>query len=114
MERVELRPTGRRPVVFEGELIAESRTAWDQANWRWSGSTGRQERVRVWRTASGRFVVEHLRQTQWVGERDTTAVLVFDSVGDLVGWIEQRHRIIADELLEALRRQDLIEPERIE
>jgi len=74
----------------------------------------RQERVRVWRTASGRFVVEHLRQTQWVGERDTTAVLVFDSVADLVGWIEQRHRIIADELLEALRRHDLLEPERIE
>jgi len=115
MERVELRPTGRRPVVFEGELVAESRTSMDRAHWRWSGSTGRCESVRVWRTETGRFVVEHVRKSAWQGEPDqTTYVLVFDSVGDLVGWIEQRHRIIADELLEALRRQDLIEPEHIE
>lgn len=114
MEWIELRPTGRRPLVFEGELIAEAYTSWNQASWNWSGSTGRQECVRIWRTASGRFVVEHLQQTQWVGEHDMRVVLVFDGIGDLVDWIEQRHHIIADKLLEALLRQDLLEPERIE
>lgn len=89
MEKIVLKRSERRPLAFEGELLASYETSPNQASSRWSGSPGRWQETRVYRSKSGKYILHRARMTQWEGERNRFEALVFNDLEDLIGFLEE-------------------------
>lgn len=70
--------TGMRPLVFDGECLAVSPEPIDEALIHPS-TLRRLHRVALFRTTSGRYVVEILYRSTWGNEPDHTTAHVCDS-----------------------------------
>lgn len=84
MERITLNPTTGRSVTFTGEQIGKAHNNMDRASGYWSGETGRETRLRLYRTAKGKLVSYRHNVTCWDGERDSVRVAVHNTVDELV------------------------------
>ena len=82
--------TGQAPLRVRGELLARSESSWDTADPEHSGSTGRCEDVRIYRTASGKYVVAIHHRTQWEGEHDTNEAAVLPSLRQCVDYLADK------------------------
>ena len=85
-----VRRTGQAPLRIRGELLAQAESTAETASNAYSGSTGRAQIVRVYRTASGRYVVAITHTTQWQGEHDTYEAAVFPSLRESVAFLGDR------------------------
>lgn len=78
MERYTLERTGDRPLVVEGDRIAEessrSPKGWGRARW---------HEIAVYRTGAGRYVAHVVYRTQWEGEVEYAEAIVCDSAAEL-------------------------------
>ena len=100
---VVLKRTGERPLIFEGELLAEASTSMDRAHPDWSGETGVNHTVQVWRTDKGQFVVALVCYTAWQGQRDSHQATVFDTLTEVADWLtDNAPDRVTDPLLEQL------------
>ncbi len=107
MQVYTLKRTGRRPLRFTAELLAEFETSMDRAHPDYSGETGISQRGAVYRTEGGSYIVEFNTYSAWQGSRDTYSVETFSSLEQVLGYIEREiGGIVADELLEQLSSQD--------
>ena len=94
--------TGQAPLRVRGEVIASGETSWNNASSHYSGSPGRQQKARIIKTATGKFVVALTYETQWEGEHDATEAAVFPSLKQCVGYLSERvpnwmlHELIAE------------------
>ena len=79
--------TGQAPLRVRGVVIAKSESSWNNANPAFSGSTGRQQTVRIIKTAAGKYVVAILRETQWQGDHDTEDAVVLASLPECLGYL---------------------------
>lgn len=57
---------------FVGELLGVAKSSPNQASASFSGSTGRWQVLRLYRTRAGRYVCHRKNRTEWDGERDTS------------------------------------------
>ena len=85
-----VRRTGQAPLRIRGELLASESSDSESASSNYSGSTGRCQRVRVYRTASGKHVVAIHHETRWQGEHDTDEAAVFPSVAECLQFLGDR------------------------
>jgi len=85
-----VRRTGQAPLRVRGKEVASAESSWNNACSNYSGSTGRRAKVRVIKTATGKFVVaiEHL--TQWQGEHDTEEAAVLPSIKESVQYLTDK------------------------
>lgn len=88
MDHVTLKRSGKRPLEFEGELLAARETSPDRANPDWSGETGIWHEAKVYRTAKGGYVLHYVIYTAWQGQEDSYLAHVADSLSDIVTVIE--------------------------
>lgn len=109
MEKVVLKRSGKPGLEFEGELLYEGESSPDQASDRWSGAVGRWEKVRVYRTAGGKYVVWIARYTAWQGERDVYLAEVFSSPEGVVEYLESEEPWAAEEVAEELELTERLE-----
>ena len=86
-ETIIVRRTGQAPLRVRGEIIASNGSSWDSANPAYSGSTGRRQKVRVIKTASEKYVVAILHETQWQGEHDTEDAVVLPSLKECIAYL---------------------------
>lgn len=86
-ETIIIRRTGQAPLRVRGEEIAKSESSWNNASPGYSGSTGRKQRVRIIKTAKGKFVVAILHETQWQGEHDTDEASILPSLKEVVAYL---------------------------
>lgn len=89
-ETILVRRTGQAPLKVRGEVIAKGETSWNKANPAYSGSTGRRQKFRIIKTASGRFVAAISHETQWQGEHDAEEAGVFPSVKECLDFMRER------------------------
>ena len=85
-----VRRTGQAPLRIRGELLASESSTSESASSNYSGSTGRCQRVRIYRTASGKHVVSIHHETQWQGEHDTDEAAVFPSLAECIQFLGNR------------------------
>jgi len=78
------RTDGRRPLRFEGELLASAsnRLVGEKEQTRWW-------EARVYKSASGKYVFESRYITLWEGEQKSTTADVFSSLDELITAIEK-------------------------
>ena len=98
-----IRRSGQAPLRIRGELLAQGETSSNNASAEYSGSTGRSQTVRIYRTASGKYVVAIHHYTHWQGEHDTDEAAVFPSLVECVEFLGERvpswlHRRLVGEL----------------
>ena len=98
-----IRRSGQAPLRIRGTLLASEGTSKENSSGYYSGSTGRSQSVRIYRTASGKFVVAIHHSTSWQGEHDTDEAGVFPSLVECVEFLGQRvpsslHSRLVDEL----------------
>lgn len=81
-ERITIDRTGKPPLVFEGEVIAEVDGKWTNGreNNRWHALT-------LYRTAGRRYVLHVAYRTQWQGELDHDVAEVATAPRDLATWV---------------------------
>lgn len=91
-EQHEVQRDGGRPLRFKGWRIGRTKNSWDTAHPDYSGSTGRCQELRLYRTVSGKYVCQRIGYSQWQGERtryeaevcaDLEAVMAFFGHGRL-------------------------------
>lgn len=107
MPEITLPRTGRRPVTFTGELLAEVETQGNNSAYaNYSGSSGHGYRVRIYRTLAGRYVVAVTHVSSWSGDDPVTHdVEQFESLATLAAWVEHDAPLplrAKDELVTAL------------
>lgn len=90
MEHIKLSPTEGPDVEFVGERIATEFTVGDSGHHNFSGSTGRGTYLHLYRTESGKLVLDEGDTTQWIGEHDTNEVHVFDTEQALIDYLGTR------------------------
>lgn len=109
MEKVRLARSGQRALEFVGELLAEFATSPNQASPRWSGAVGRWEEVRVYQTQGGKYVVWVADYTQWQGERDHYEAHIFDSLEEVMEYLEEEEPWAAEPIAEELELSEVLE-----
>jgi hypothetical protein len=95
-----------------GEVVAKGGTSWNNASSAYSGSNGRQQTVRIIKTATGKYVVAILNETQWQGDHDTEDAAVFPSLKDCLAYLLDRLRLprwMIDELVEQIGEENVAE-----
>ena len=86
-ETIIIRRTGQAPLRVRGEVIAKSESSWNNASPGYSGSAGRKQTVRIIKTASVKYVVAILHETQWQGEHDTEEANVLTSLQECIAYL---------------------------
>jgi hypothetical protein len=76
MKKITVTRTDEPAFRFTGELIADARTHGDRAFREFSGSAGRWQELKLYRTADGAWVCHRLHRTQWAGEQDQSDAAV--------------------------------------
>ncbi len=69
MDTIIVRRDGAPDLRFAGREIARVGSSWEKARDDYSGSTGRQATLVLYRTRAGRHVCELIEESQWQGER---------------------------------------------
>jgi len=77
---------------FRGVIIGEIESSNNNAHSNYSGSSGRCEKLTIYKTQSGKFVCEKIGYSQWQGERTRYSACVCDTVLDVghffgYGWL---------------------------
>ncbi len=81
MEQTKLKRSGQRPLAFTGEqLLATDDKTLNSTRW---------TKVSVHKTKAGRFVVGVGHMTCWQGESDSYKAEAFDSLDDVISYIEE-------------------------
>lgn len=101
MKRITVQRSGKRPLRFHGELVAEVGESMNNASPDYSGAPGRATNVFVYRTQQGKHVLAVHHRTCWQGEEDSYKGTTFDTAEDLVANLEQ-WSCAADEIADAL------------
>ena len=70
--------------------MASEGTSKENSSGYYSGSTGRSQSVRIYRTASGKYVVAIHHYTAWQGEHDTDEAAVFPSLAECIQFLGNR------------------------
>lgn len=89
MERFVLKRTGQRPLAFHGKRLFSGSTSPDRTHPDYSGSPSNWMEVEVYRTQGGKFVLSIGRFSTYNGYKERFRVLVFDSLEELVGYLEE-------------------------
>lgn len=99
--------TGEKSLKFKGECIAESRR---------EASPGRRDYYNLYKTESGKFVLEYEHKTDWQGEFDTSNAVVCDSKEDVITalanfdnelfGVDETFSRLAQELLDDCEKED--------
>lgn len=102
-ETIIVRRTGQAPLRVRGEVVATGESSFNNASPSYSGSTGTRQKVRVIKTASGKYVVAILHETQWQGQHDTEDASVLPSLYECVKYLSGRvpdwmHEELVDEI----------------
>jgi len=79
MKEYVLKRTGDRPLKFNGELVAEV-----GGKWHAGVEQNRWHEIRVYMTASGKYVVEIAYETMWQGEDSCRYAMVCNAVRDVL------------------------------
>lgn len=95
------------PLSFEGDLLADetSRDTPDQQQW---------QEIRIYRTATGKYVTEMVGQTVVPGQRVFRTVNVYDDAGDVrqgLYRVKNGRKFLNDLALDALRLAGDVDPE---
>lgn len=85
-----IKRTGQAPLRIRGELVLETESSWNNAASHYSGTTGRRQKIKIYKLASGRYLVAIDNLTQWQGQHDTYEAAVFPAIVDCVTYIQQR------------------------
>lgn len=101
MDMITVRRTFDRPVRFRGEQLWEFETSPNNASPRYSGRTGRWERLVLYETHDHRYVLSVAEYTMWQGERDVFDALVFKSLDEVVEHLKEHHPIAVQDFCEA-------------
>ena len=97
MKKYTLTRDGKRPLTFTGESIAKANNRSLQG-----ARQNRWDAVEVYRTESGRIVVEQVYHTCYQGESDTHTVMVFDDTSAAITYLEQGVSSLAAEIAASL------------
>jgi len=89
-ETIIVRRTGQAPLRVRGEVLASNESSLNNANPGYSGSTGHAQDVKVYLTASKKYVVAIHHTTQWQGEHDTDEAAVYPSLNECVAHLSER------------------------
>jgi hypothetical protein len=65
-----------RPLKFKGTRIGHDEQSPNNASSYYSGRVGEWDEMALYKTASGRYVAEHVSYTQWQGATDKHRALV--------------------------------------
>jgi hypothetical protein len=74
--------TGRPPLAFTGEVVAEADGRWTNGR-----ENNRWHELRLYRTGGGRWVAEVAYRTRWQGELDHDVAEVAATPAELAGWL---------------------------
>ena len=96
-------------ISFTGELIAEAETSPETARSDYSGSTGRWQELKLYRTKGGKYICSRKDGSQWQGEHDRHEAAICDDHAGIVAFFGYDR--LAMELYEAA---DIDASERIE
>lgn len=86
METITLNNDNAPDLCFTGELVASASSSANNASGYYSGSVGRWTELKLYKTASGKFIAQSIGHTQWQGEHtryksvvcaDEAAVIAF-------------------------------------
>lgn len=87
------------PIRFKGELLASVSSSSDRAMGNmYSGSTGRWQKLRLFKTKGGKYICEHQELTKWQGDRDRIRAEVCESMEQVTEFFG--HWWLAKELYE--------------
>ena len=93
MEEFEVIRDKEQNLKFKGELIASSYSSDNNAmGSSYSGSTGRWNELRLYKTAGGKFICSSIGRTRWQGERDRFSGCVCETIDGVIsffgnGWL---------------------------
>lgn len=93
MEKITVERDDDRNITFTGELIASASSSDDRAmGSSYSGSTGRWQVLKLYKSKSGKFIAQRINRTRWQGERDTYEAAVCSSNDEIIeffgsGWL---------------------------
>lgn len=93
MEKITVERDDDRNITFTGELIASASSSDDRAmGSSYSGSTGRWQVLKLYKSKSGKFIAQRINRTRWQGERDTYEAAVCSSNEEIIeffgsGWL---------------------------
>jgi len=86
MKLIKVCPTNERDLKFFGELVALTQNSPNSGMDDFSGSTGRYEVLKLYKTQAGKYVAEHQRVSQWSGERTVIKAKVCEKHDDIIGF----------------------------
>lgn len=105
-----IKRTGQAPLRVRGEVIAENESSSNNASSRYSGSTGRSQKVEIIKTGSGKYVVSILHETCWQGEHDTNEAAVFPDLSATIEFLRNRiPRWMVDDFIDELGPENVAE-----
>lgn len=93
MEKFTVQRDNAKDLTFTGELLTKVSSSPDTAmGSSYSGSTGRWQVLRLYRTESGKFVCQRSCVTQWDDERDSYSAAVCEDHNQIAdffggGWL---------------------------
>ena len=79
--------TGQAPLRFRGREIVSVASSPDRAHPDYSGRVGRYARLRIYRTAKGRYVAAISRYSLHQGEHDCHEAAVYPTLRESVEWM---------------------------
>jgi len=94
MEELTLKRTGRRPLAFAGEILAEASTRLRDST-RWTTA-------KIFRTKGGKTVAGIAHMTCWQGEHDTYVAEAFDDDDGAITYVEANAPALADAIAKQL------------
>ena len=102
--------SGQAPLRVRGELIASNSSSSNNASPSYSGSTGRSQKVNIYRTTSGKCVVAIHHNTCWQGEHDSDEAAIFPSPAECITFLKDRiPRWMVDELVQEIGEEKVAE-----
>lgn len=77
---------------FVGRRIASVESSAESRSEDYSGSTGRWDELRLYKTARGKFVCQHVERTQWQNQQDHYLAVACDTPAEVIeffghGWL---------------------------
>lgn len=100
METITVRRTFDRPLRFRGEQLWQFETSPNNASPRYSGRTGRWERLVLYETNNHRYVLAVAQYTLWQGESDVFDALVFNNLDEVAAYLKDECPIALQEFCE--------------
>lgn len=92
MEEITLQSDNAPSLRFRGELLASTSSSNERSSSYYSGTTGRWTTLRLYKTASGKFVCQSIGHTQWQGEHTRYKAVVCETEAEVIkffghGWL---------------------------